>query len=153
MPGLLAAKPDSSESSILHKRGGILNRSKIRFTRISMTMDPQKMQEAKKQLEDERARLLKELAEHSHVTPLEDETGSNVDPEVQADEAEEFVNSLAAGDVIRARINEIDAGLNKINTGIYGMCEKCRKDISADALKASPGRKYCIDCQRSMNAQ
>jgi RNA polymerase-binding protein DksA len=116
-------------------------------------MDPSKLEAAKKELEAEREPLMKELEQHSRVQVLEDEAGSNVDPEVQADEAEEFANSLAIGDALRARINEIDRALNKINTGTYGVCVNCKKDISPEALKASPGREYCIDCQRSMNAQ
>ncbi len=117
-----------------------------------MTHDPQELARTKTALEGERARLIKELAEHSRVIPLEDETGSNVDPEVQADEAEEFTNRLAAGDALRARINEIDAAINKMNMGVYGKCEKCRKDIPLDALMISPARTHCVDCQKEINA-
>jgi len=117
-----------------------------------MAHDPGKLDQMKLPLEEERARLMKELEEHNRVVPLEDETGSSVDPEVQSDEAEEFTNRLAAGDALRARINEIDSAINKINMGTYGKCEKCRKDIPLDALKVSPARTHCIECQKELNA-
>lgn len=114
-------------------------------------MEHEQLEQMKKQLEEERARLMQERGENIHPIPLEDETGSNVDPEVQADEAEEFVNRLGVADVLRARINEIDAAINKINMGTYGKCERCNKDIPAEDLKASPGRKYCVHCQKELN--
>jgi RNA polymerase-binding protein DksA len=117
-----------------------------------MAHDPGKLGEMKTALEAERSRLMKELEEHSRVIPLEDETGSNVDPEVQADEAEEFTNRLAAGDALRARINEIDSAINKINMGAYGKCAKCGTDIPLEALKASPARTHCVACQKELNA-
>jgi len=114
-------------------------------------MDQEKLEQMKSQLEEERGRLMKELEEHNHPVPLEDEKGSNVDPEVQADEAEEFANRLGVADALRARINEIDSAINKINMGTYGKCQKCDKEIPADQLVASPGRKYCVSCQKELN--
>lgn len=119
--------------------------------RPTPSMQPKDLELTKKQLEEERAKLMQELADHSHPVPLEDETGSNVDPEVQADEAEEFSNRLGVADALRARINEIDASINKINSGTYGKCERCGAQLTEEELKASPARRHCVKCQRELN--
>jgi DnaK suppressor protein len=42
---------------------------------------------------------------------------------------------------------EIEDALAKIESGKYGKCDKCAKDISLERLKAIPFAKLCIKCQ------
>ncbi len=44
-------------------------------------------------------------------------------------------------------LEEVERALQKIETGEYGICEECGKQISAKRLKALPWAKYCIECQ------
>ena len=43
---------------------------------------------------------------------------------------------------------EIDAALERIEDGTYGICETCGRPISEDRLEAIPYATQCIDCRR-----
>lgn len=43
---------------------------------------------------------------------------------------------------------EIDAALNRIDEGTYGVCTNCGKQIPEERLEALPWATLCIDCQR-----
>jgi RNA polymerase-binding protein DksA len=43
---------------------------------------------------------------------------------------------------------DIDAALNRIEDGSYGMCTNCGKQIPEERLEARPSATLCIDCQR-----
>jgi len=42
----------------------------------------------------------------------------------------------------------IDASLARIQSGTYGKCTRCGRDISPERLEAYPWASLCIDCQR-----
>jgi YteA family regulatory protein len=43
---------------------------------------------------------------------------------------------------------EIDAALQRIEEGTYGICTSCGKPIVVERLEALPWATLCIDCQR-----
>jgi RNA polymerase-binding protein DksA len=43
---------------------------------------------------------------------------------------------------------EIDAALQRIENGTYGVCTNCGKQIAPERLEARPWATLCIDCQR-----
>ncbi|MFH1621924.1 MAG: TraR/DksA family transcriptional regulator [Candidatus Omnitrophota bacterium] len=57
----------------------------------------------------------------------------------------EFSLGLASNE--RDILYEIDAALEKIKDGTFGLCEDCQKSISKTRLKAVPYAKLCIKCQ------
>ena len=46
-------------------------------------------------------------------------------------------------------IEQIEAALRKMDKGIYGTCEYCRKPIGKKRMKALPFARYCINCQHT----
>lgn len=46
-----------------------------------------------------------------------------------------------------AELNDIDAALERIKTGTYGICTDCGVNIPDARLNAYPTAKRCIDCQ------
>lgn len=48
----------------------------------------------------------------------------------------------------RETLVEIDAALERIDAGTYGLCEVCGKPIGAERLAAIPWARLCIDDQR-----
>lgn len=75
--------------------------------------------------------------------------GSDVETDFsqEADEAEEFSNSLGLQETLKERLQNIEAALDKMNRGEYGKCENCGKEISFDLLKVNPESKLCKDCK------
>jgi len=41
----------------------------------------------------------------------------------------------------------IELSLNKIESGCYGICERCHQEIPEGRLKALPYTPYCVSCQ------
>ncbi len=49
-------------------------------------------------------------------------------------------------------IKKIKKALERIETGSFGICEKCEEDISMPRLKARPVTTLCIDCKTKEEA-
>jgi DnaK suppressor protein len=47
-------------------------------------------------------------------------------------------------------IKKIGESLDDIETGEYGICERCGKDISIGRLRARPVARHCIQCKTQM---
>jgi RNA polymerase-binding protein DksA len=45
-------------------------------------------------------------------------------------------------------LSAIDAALERIDQGTYGICTRCGRAISPERLVARPWASLCIDCQR-----
>jgi DnaK suppressor protein len=45
-------------------------------------------------------------------------------------------------------LSDIDAALQRIDDGTYGVCANCGKQIAPERLEARPWATLCIDCQR-----
>jgi len=100
--------------------------------------------EYKKRLGAEKERLLREIKKDSRPTDF----GNDVDAgDEEADEAEEFSNKLATRQILQDRVNKIDAALEKVQKGTYGICEKCGKEISKEVLDLVPESECCKDCK------
>ncbi|MHC5037648.1 MAG: TraR/DksA family transcriptional regulator [Planctomycetota bacterium] len=56
--------------------------------------------------------------------------------------------SLGLIEAEEREIREIDAALERIDEGSYGVCETCTKDIKVARLKAIPNARLCIECKR-----
>ncbi len=44
------------------------------------------------------------------------------------------------------RLQQINAALQRIERGTYGICVKCRREIDPKRLDAEPGALTCMDC-------
>lgn len=47
-------------------------------------------------------------------------------------------------------LGNVEDALQKIESGAYGVCEKCGKEIEIERLKAMPFAKFCIKCKSQM---
>ncbi len=64
-----------------------------------------------------------------------------------ADEVEERISNQAISSILIKRFKEIDKALEKIGAGTYGICEKCKKEISTVLLLVDPESKLCQNCK------
>jgi len=49
-------------------------------------------------------------------------------------------------------IKKVKKALDRIESGTFGICEKCGEDISVKRLKARPVTTQCIDCKTKEEA-
>lgn len=110
----------------------------------------------RKRLEDEQARLDHALRflERDNAGSIADELGevndSSVDNHLGDTATATFDRELeeGLGEGAQQQLDEINAALQRIEDGTYGICEVCGKPIGAERLEAIPWTRLCIDDQR-----
>jgi RNA polymerase-binding protein DksA len=112
--------------------------------------------ECRKKLEEEKARLLHAVGflERENPGSISDELGelaeggtdNHLGDTATAMYDRELDEGLEEG--ARDTLAEIEAALQRIEDGTYGICEVCGKPIGADRLSAIPWTRLCIDDQR-----
>lgn len=104
-------------------------------------------------LEEERERLEQELHQMARRDPHKKDEWELVAPESNAQSADqlEVANVFEAMDTqvgieyqLEERFKEVGAALDKMNTGIFGKCESCGKEIDPARLEVNPAAKNCI---------
>jgi len=78
------------------------------------------------------------LLEHSEVDPSEDEA----DPDVVERET-----TVALVEALELRLAEIDSALVKVESGGYGICERCGEAIDPERLRIMPEATMCVRCK------
>lgn len=122
-----------------------------------MRMDQSTLAQLKKALEAERERLVGELK--SIATPGASsgdwqaqypqfeagETGSHSAQNEEADEVEEYEARLATEQSLENRLLEVTHALERMTTGSYGICLRCKKPIPFSRLHANPAAAYDME--------
>ena len=100
--------------------------------------------EARSQLEREQADLRRQLAELGHGGDGGLTYDSNFADSSQVTAERGEADALASK--LLETLAEVDAALAKIDSGSYGSCEQCGREIAPARLEAKPAARYCIDC-------
>lgn len=118
------------------------------------------------ELDDEtRARLRDEL--RTHRESLRAEIGAHgADPDSDditfvddAGFADRGHSSESRGHVIavvralRSNLRDVERALAKMESGGYGICERCGNPISLERLEALPWAVLCIDCKQEIGGR
>lgn len=99
----------------------------------------------------ERQQLLKE---QQLKLPQDDpfyDSQRRVEPTSEEEGADEQVGHrdvLAQGAFLADSQKQVDKALSKMESGTYGICEKCGGKIEAERLEADPAASLCIKCAR-----
>lgn len=105
-------------------------------------------------LETERRRLLEELetlsrraAQTNEQVRVGGDGGEDdglIDAAIQTLERD---RESAVEASLRALLDEIEQALQRLRTGVYGVCERCQRPISQQRLRAIPYATLCIECK------
>ena len=107
---------------------------------------PKEFQHVKEELLRLRAELLREVNE-SYATCRElgqDGVADIGDMSANAYSRDMLFNLSEAQ---RQRIRDIEAALERIDQGEYGVCMQCGETIAPRRLEVRPFSRYCIDCK------
>lgn len=91
-----------------------------------------------------------EEAQQKGDSTIEELTDSNeifADPADRATAESDRAFTLRIRDRERRLIRKIQAALQRMSEGTYGICEECGEDISIARLKARPVTRLCINCK------
>ena len=61
---------------------------------------------------------------------------------------EERSQVIAVVRALRSNLRDVDHALSKMDTGTYGICERCGQPISLERLEALPWADLGIDCKQ-----
>ena len=110
----------------------------------------------KKDLKQFRNRLDQRQQDLKHVLLQTQEAGRTVDAESSADMSDRATNSytkellFSQGHNERQLLNMVQEALYRVETGNFGECLSCGKEITSKRLEAVPWARYCIVCQEQM---
>lgn len=104
-------------------------------------------QEFQELLRERRRQIVRKLADTEQTLKFLSESRP---PELSEEAQEEaFANSLQAlSNQERKEFFEIERALQRIESGEYGLCENCGRQIGINRLKAMPTVRLCIACQQ-----
>lgn len=110
------------------------------------------LDELRNALEAERDSLEEELAGHGRVLndagdwqgSSEGYEGEESDPIDAADQIEELVTNIPLVAELEERHTDVAEALEKMEQGVYGICEECGEPIPVERLKANPAARTCI---------
>lgn len=109
------------------------------------------------ELEQHRERLLGTIAHHDiGVASLTEETGellsSSADNHLADTASETFDRELDEGleEDAREQLRQVEEALGRIESGGYGSCRICGKEIPVERLEAVPWTTLCIDDARKL---
>ena len=124
-------------------------------------MAPKRKLDVKKHrqlLEEERDRLqidLKRIEDRAagrdrlHAEPVGqdfDEPGGDA-----ATETVERAQAMAVGASLRELLEEVNAALEKMDNGTYGVCDNCGRDITKKRMDALPWAILCNNCRAGLS--
>jgi RNA polymerase-binding transcription factor DksA len=122
------------------------------ITPLIKDRDSDQLVEARKVLEEERARLYNEAAalagrERSMATNQRAGGGEGSDDaDVASDLYEQELASFLNRSV-QIHLEDVEDALARIGDGLFGACEACGQPINPDRLAALPWARRCVPCQ------
>lgn len=117
-----------------------------------MTLKPDQLSRLRMRLEQNRSSIERHLDENGRFglhDSLRDQTGelSPIDnhPGDLASEVYERGKDIALLENEELYLNRIDAALQAMDEGTYGVCKECGKSIPIERLEAVPDTLYCVE--------
>lgn len=104
-------------------------------------MDPELLEQTRRSLETERARILRVLAEE-----VEHPRVSHGAQTAAATEVSESQRGQQLRDREAQHLGLIDGALARIENGSYGLCQNCGQPIAPERLEALVWAQDCIAC-------
>ncbi len=116
------------------------------------------LEELRELLEVDKENLEEELAAHGRVqTETGDWQGSSEgyegeesDPNDVADQIEELATNVPLVEELEDRHLDVTEALEKMDEGVYGLCEVCSEPIPLDRLRALPSARTDLEHAEEM---
>jgi DnaK suppressor protein len=118
----------------------------LRALKLSSFRD--KLHALRRGLDDHAAQLREEATHSANGESAESFSTAPVDSADRAGQQTEVAVSIGLAENEARLRAEIDAALDRVGDGSYGICEECRAVISARRLQAVPYARYCVRCER-----
>jgi DnaK suppressor protein len=112
-------------------------------------MDDERLQGLRKELLDQRERLLVEVRQkRTEAAQILDEGVADPGDASVTEDLRDLLHLL--GDSKREQIRSIDSALERMDRGEYGFCAECGTEINLRRLEIQPDTRWCVDCKERM---
>jgi len=101
------------------------------------------IESARGQLEAERASLAEQLDALGTTAPAANLDSNFAD---SAQVAAEVGEARTLAESLREQLDAVEAALERIAAGTYGICQSCGGPVGDARLEAMPETRYCINC-------
>ncbi len=119
-------------------------------------MDASTKEDIKKALLQRKKDLEEELAKISHQEDGSAEANySDIgdDDDENAQEVTQYADNQSLVAQLSKSLDDVTKSLEKIDSGDYGICKYCKKDINPERLKVRPSSGSCIDCKATLQGE
>jgi RNA polymerase-binding protein DksA len=108
----------------------------------------------RRRLEDERAALAEQI-DALTIANEDQQTDYGISHHYGDDATEVQLReqNLALRNNAADLIDQIDVALGRLDTGEYGICANCGREINPDRLEVKPYASLCIECQAAMEQE
>jgi DnaK suppressor protein len=113
-------------------------------------LNERRMQRNRSRLEEDRERLMTELARLSAAMDDRERPGLSTHMADHGSEVFEQAKNLAVGERLRITLESVNRALKKMDEGTYAVCDRCGGPIDPARLKALPSATLCKPCQTLM---
>jgi DnaK suppressor protein len=110
-------------------------------------MDVKVAEAFRRRLMAERTRLIEDLGEGIEV-PDQMTYGSQA---AAASQVFDQQRDLALRDRAIQHLAQVDAALARLDSGMFGQCIRCGREIASARLEALPWAAHCIECQTAID--
>lgn len=122
-------------------------------------MRPEFINDIKVKLAADKESLERQLAEFAAQNPKNADDQVTQFPNLgdkddeNAEEVDAYSTNLTLERTLESDLRDINAALQKIAEGKYGICKYCNKEIDEKRLLARPGSSSCISCKKSFTQE
>ncbi|HEX2052231.1 MAG TPA: TraR/DksA C4-type zinc finger protein [Actinomycetota bacterium] len=111
------------------------------------------LEEERTRLEQVRNTLLLESLEESQSASMQELADIDQHPGDQGTETFEREKAESIRISTEAQLQDVDRAVGKLDSGQYGRCEICGRDIPDERLEARPAARYCIEDQAKVEQE
>jgi len=147
----ITTKSPTSKKTTNQKQKTITQKTKLQISKKQnskivkpLTLREKKIQEIKKRLISQKEALLSEAEEALNELPGQT-TFPDLGDQASAETDRNFMLRLRGRE--QRLLKKIENALDRIEHGIFGICEKCGEAIDLRRLDARPVTTMCIDCK------
>lgn len=107
----------------------------------------------KKKITEEQKKILQQIESLRKDDPFSDPDHASDNAAVDTDVREQVGHDTVEAEIkdLETRYKDLDVALQHIQKGIYGICEKCNKNIPLVRMELVPEARFCIDCEKKMH--
>ena len=114
----------------------------------------------KDRLQEEEARLTRDLHEIAEMDPSHPGTYLPKHPEIDNEtDDDSSIDSTSASDAaavierLQEELRDVKKALESLEKGTYGICKYCKQAIDPKRLEARPASSSCVSCKKSLTQE